>query len=104
MSMECDPGCRRITLGSVVRAAHVDDVIGTIYLPKPDLGGMNRARFRIPPSRADVHNQPVFQQVKSEHYQQLCRMGFAGTAWFRHQARSRTPDEQQLRNRPPTNY
>jgi hypothetical protein len=69
---------------------------GSLYLPRPDLSGMDHIRFQFPvqerakrtSNEKEKHINRLHQdfvKAKRNYYKRLMRMEIPGAAWFRHQ-------------------
>ncbi|MCE9592046.1 MAG: hypothetical protein K8S99_16180 [Planctomycetes bacterium] len=67
------------------RAPAGKDVTGRLFFPGRSSGAVI-LKFTIPAGRAAAEAKQIFLTHKLEHYRELSGRGYAGAAWFRHQA------------------
>ncbi|MCI0744026.1 MAG: hypothetical protein L0Y58_01345 [Verrucomicrobia subdivision 3 bacterium] len=67
-----------------VRAPRGKEVIGFIFVPRPD-GSGSSVKFKIRPEQANPQGQQDFFTIKRDYYANLRTRDLPGAAWFRHQ-------------------
>ncbi len=70
-----------------VRSPGGGDVTGSVYIPRPELDGMDVLRFRLPADRASPAARVEFLRAKEDAYRDQLSRDVPGAAWFRHQSR-----------------
>ncbi len=70
-----------------IRAPAGKEIMGRLFLNKPDGRGMLRLRFRIPSTEARPDAREPFLRARLAYYDHWASQNIPGGAWFRHQVR-----------------
>jgi hypothetical protein len=73
----------------VIKSSHTSPISGMLFVPRPDLSGMERLSFKVKSDAVpldDAAGPKAFYTAMRKHYDILLRRNFTGGAWFRYQS------------------